>query len=132
MLGAPRVAIGLLSNFLPWRWKRFVYRNILRYAVDDSAYVGFSIILVRHLSMGGGSRIGHFNLVRGCDSLLLQASSTIGHLNVVTAVPSSRHDGAGAPMEHGILLLVHEGTDVGNRQVIESHGEGRDWLCCIR
>jgi hypothetical protein len=132
VFGAPRIIIGLLANVLPWSWKRFVYRTVLRYVIHDSAYVGFSLVPVKHLSMGANCRIGHLNVIRGCDSLILQTPSTIGHLNVITAVPSKLEYDGHRPTDHGTILLVHERASIGNFRALRSHGEGRDWLCCIR
>jgi len=72
------VIIFILPSFLAiW------FLKLLGYKVDSSCKLGFSIILVQHLSLGKGARIGHFNIIK-CDVLELGAKAYFGKFNAVT------------------------------------------------
>jgi acetyltransferase-like isoleucine patch superfamily enzyme len=59
-----------------------------------------------HLSLGEGARIGHFNVIRGCESVTIGDHGGIGTLNWITAHPQgdARHY-AGQADRHPVLKI---------------------------
>ncbi len=127
-----RVSLGVSASLLPWRYKRVVYRRALLYDIDDTAYVGFSILLSKYLSLGKHARIGHLNVISGYDSVVMQESSRVGSFNWISAASLDADEAFGACNESGRVLLVHRKAAVTDGNVIKLRGDGRDWLCCIR
>lgn len=61
--------LRVLAMVLPQRAKRVLFRRILGWTVADDAYVGLSYLGAEAVTLGPGSRIGHFNIVRNMRSL---------------------------------------------------------------
>jgi len=56
--------LRLVAIVLPQPAKRALFRHVLGWNVAADAYVGFSYIGAEAVTLGPGSRIGHFNIVR--------------------------------------------------------------------
>ncbi len=63
---------------------------MLGWDIDPSAFIGRSIILVKHVTMGPESSIGPFNVIRGLDELKLGTGATIASRNYIQAHPIAR------------------------------------------
>ena len=53
--------------------------------IDRTAYIGRSVILVRHLSMGPGASIGPLNVIRDLEELRLGEGASIATRNWIPA-----------------------------------------------
>lgn len=82
-----RAVVCVVACLLPGRMKRSLYRRLLHYEISDSARIGFSFITADHLSMSGGSSIGHFNVIRRCEAVRLDDHAAIGSLNWIGGHP---------------------------------------------
>lgn len=67
--------------FLPQPLKRALFRRVFGWTVADDAYVGLSYIDAAHVSLGPGSHIGHFNIVRDIRALQLGRRAYVKHFN---------------------------------------------------
>ena len=130
MLGFLRLAVGALCTLLPWRFKRAAYRHLLRYVIHETAYVGFSLVLTKYLTMGENARIGHFDVIRGCDSIVCEEAVRVGNLNWISASASPPDGSPG--LGEGSVLFFHQGVRTANWQLIRPDNQGRDWLWCVR
>lgn len=83
-----QTAGAVSAIFLPWPAKRFLYRRVLGYQVDQSARVGFSLILARNVTLARDSVVLHFNVIKNLESLVLEESARVGNFNWITACPS--------------------------------------------
>jgi acetyltransferase-like isoleucine patch superfamily enzyme len=72
---------------LPSRLKLHLGRWLLGWDVDPTAYIGRSVVLVRHLSMGPGSSIGPLNVIKDLEELRLAEGASIGSRNWIVGVP---------------------------------------------
>jgi acetyltransferase-like isoleucine patch superfamily enzyme len=72
---------------LPSRLKGYLGRTLLGWDVHPTAYLGRSVVLVRHLSMGPGASIGPLNVIRDLDELRLAEGASIGTRNWITGLP---------------------------------------------
>lgn len=79
---------AVLQVALPWPVKRRLGKWFLNWDVHPTARIGPSIIMVRHLSMGPGSSIGGFNIIRSFDELHLGEGASIGSRNRITGYAS--------------------------------------------
>lgn len=79
-----RKILLILSIFLPWFLKYRFLNHFMGYQISKNAYIGLSIITIRHLKMGSGSYIGHFNVIINLDNLELGPKSIIGRNNWIT------------------------------------------------
>ncbi len=84
-----RSAFLLLTMLLPWPLKRMLLCRVLGFRIEKDARIGLSWLGMRHLEMGEGSRIGHLNVFKGVDRVVLGPFSAVGRLNLFTAVPTS-------------------------------------------
>lgn len=85
-----RTLLAALAVVLPGRLRRFVHVRLLGHAIDPTAHLGHSFVDVDHLEMGARARIGHLNVVRGCERVHLADDAVIGHLNFVNAIRRER------------------------------------------
>jgi len=76
-----RLVLALVSAVLPWSLKRVVYR-LQGFEVDKTARVGVSLLLVDHLRLAPGARIGNGNLIL-VDRLALDEGAEIRQLNAI-------------------------------------------------
>jgi acetyltransferase-like isoleucine patch superfamily enzyme len=86
--------IRIISLFLPWQLKRLLLQRLLGYELHPSANIGIAWIFPRHLVMGEGSRIDHFNVAIHLDRIEMGSQSIIGRRNWITGFPTrkgSRH-----------------------------------------
>lgn len=73
--------LPLLAVVLPQRLKRALFRHVLGWNIADDAYVGLSYIGAEAVTLGPGSHIGHFNIVRNVRSLELGSRAFIKDFN---------------------------------------------------
>lgn len=71
----------LFAAVLPQSLKRALFRRVLGWNVADDAYVGCSYIGAEAVTLGPGSHIGHFNIVRNVRSLQLGRRAYIKDFN---------------------------------------------------
>lgn len=77
--------IGLaLCVFLPFKIKRFIYKNIYGYKVSTSARIGISYINVENFLISDGARIGHFNKIDNLKSVQIDENASIGSWNSIS------------------------------------------------
>lgn len=69
---------------MPWFVKYRFLNKFMGYDISKDAYIGLSIITIKHLKMGPGSYIGHFNVIINLDNLVLGSNSIIGRNNWIT------------------------------------------------
>jgi acetyltransferase-like isoleucine patch superfamily enzyme len=72
---------------LPSRLKRHLGRLIFGWEIDPTAHLGRSLVLVRHLSMGPGTRIGSFNVIKDLEELRLAEGASIVSRNWIIGIP---------------------------------------------
>jgi acetyltransferase-like isoleucine patch superfamily enzyme len=82
--------IALLMLVLPAQLRAELARRLLGWDIDPTAYIGRSVIMVKHVTMGPESVIGPFNVIRGLDELRLGKGATIGTRNWIQAHPLAR------------------------------------------
>lgn len=87
-----RTVVEVLAIALPWRLKRLLYRRVLGHEVSRTAYVGFTFLSARSVALGDGAFIGHFNIIKGSDLVVLDDHATIGNFNWISAYPSNGTD----------------------------------------
>lgn len=79
--------LAILTVFMPWKIKYFIFKKYFKYNVDKSCRIGFSFIFLDHLSMANGAVIGHLNVIKGLFLLEIGESSSIGNLNWISGFP---------------------------------------------
>lgn len=78
---------ALLLVFVPSSWRRRLGGWLLGWDVHPTAYIGRSVILVGHLSMGPHATIGHRNVIRAIDQLRLAEGASIATRNWIVGIP---------------------------------------------
>jgi acetyltransferase-like isoleucine patch superfamily enzyme len=115
-----RNLLALLAVPLPWRLKRFVYR-LLGHDLHPDARIGLSLVLVDRLEMEAGAHIDHFNLIRHCELVRLEADAVIGSFNFINGIGPDSRFLAGA--ERHPSLLLDEGAAVTFGHFIDTSDE---------
>jgi acetyltransferase-like isoleucine patch superfamily enzyme len=75
---------------LPARLRAELARKVFGWDIDPTAYIGRSVIMVGHVTMGPEASIGPFNVIRGLDELRLGRGATIGTRNWIQTHPIAR------------------------------------------
>lgn len=89
-----KLFLALIVSILPWPIKRFILVHFYKYVIHKTARIGFSLIMVKKMTLSAGARIGHFTVIKGLDEFHLGESSRLGNLNWVSGFPtntSSKH-----------------------------------------
>lgn len=81
-----RDMVAVLLAVLPWRMRRSLGRWLLGWSIAPTARIGLSVIAADKVVLGENARIGHFNVVRSIDELILDGYSLLGSLNWVGGV----------------------------------------------
>jgi acetyltransferase-like isoleucine patch superfamily enzyme len=89
----------------PSRLKRHVGRLLFGWDIDPTAYIGRSVILVRHLSMGPGSSIGPLNVIRDLEELRLGEGASIATRNWISGWPLSSDVFTHSPNRRPSLIM---------------------------
>ena len=76
-------AFAYIFAFLPMPMKRIVAKWIYKWDVHPTAYIGPSVLTVRHLSMGAGASIGGRNVITNLNELRMGDGATIGSGNMI-------------------------------------------------
>jgi acetyltransferase-like isoleucine patch superfamily enzyme len=74
---------------LPSRLKATLGRTLLGWDIHPTAYLGRSVILVDHLSMGPGSSIGPLNVIKDLEELRMAEGASIATRNWIVGIPRS-------------------------------------------
>lgn len=107
------IIVCVLSLMLPNRVKITMLRICLGYDIHPKAWIGMSLIMCNHLYLGPGAHIGHFNVVRNVNRLVLQEGAGIGQWNWISAasefIPHKSGDATGICVleEKAILTSRH-------------------------
>lgn len=89
---------------LPSRYKIPLGRRLLGWEVDDTAYIGHSLLAVNKLVMGPGASIGRMNVIN-VDELRMGEGARIGNRNHVTSFPRSSAFFQNSPNRNPSLYL---------------------------
>jgi acetyltransferase-like isoleucine patch superfamily enzyme len=123
---------------LPSGLKRHLGRRFLGWDIDPTAYIGRSVILVRHLSMGPGSSIGPLNVIRDLEELRLGEGASIATRNWITGFPLSSNLFPHSPnrdpsliMGKGAMITVAHDIDCSDRVVIGDYSGLAGFRCAV-
>lgn len=123
-----RLAVALFMIVLPSRLRAEVGRRLFGWEIDPTAYLGRSIVVVRHLSLGPGANIGHLNVIWDLDELRLGEGSSVSTRNWITGSPkTSDHIGGSADrysslvMGCGAMITMGHNIDCSDRVIIGDH-----------
>jgi acetyltransferase-like isoleucine patch superfamily enzyme len=78
---------ALLMIVVPSSLRRQIARRMLGWDIDPTAYIGRSVIIVGHLSMGPRATIGPRNVIRALDELRLAEDASIATRNWIIGIP---------------------------------------------
>jgi acetyltransferase-like isoleucine patch superfamily enzyme len=78
-----RMALAYVFAVVPMSLKRIIARHIYKWDIDPTAYIGPSVLTVRHVSMGPGASIGGRNVITNLNELRLGEGATIGSGNMI-------------------------------------------------
>jgi len=101
------ILVGICCFILPFSLLR-VLLNSLGHEVAKNAYIGFTFLNVKKIKLNEGSRVGHFNVIKKLDTLIIGENALIGNFNWISAFPS---DGKGLYIglsRKCSLILGHE------------------------
>jgi acetyltransferase-like isoleucine patch superfamily enzyme len=94
-----------LMILLPASLRRVVAVRVLGWEIDPTAYIGRSVILVDHVSMGPGATIGPRNVIRALDELRLEEGASIATRNWIVGIPRSVDLFQASPNRRPSLIL---------------------------
>jgi acetyltransferase-like isoleucine patch superfamily enzyme len=112
-----KFAIACLLLPFPWRLRRWALVRLFGYDIHPTAYVGRSLILARHVSMGEHSKIGDLNVIHHVARVSLGAHVIIGNLNWITARPVTDIDRK--DIVHRSELVLADHAAITHRHLIE-------------
>lgn len=120
---------------VPWRVRRVVLVFVLGWHISPRAYIGFSLLASRRVTLGDGARIGHFSHVRALEMLHLADDARLGSWNWIGGIPLQdathfRHQatrlprlvlGTGAAITSRHLLDCSDSIEIGAFSIIAGY-----------
>lgn len=100
-----RLAWACCMFVLPARLRHLLGRLIFGWEIHPTAYIGRSIIVVPHLTMGPGSFIGPFNVIKDIEELRLSEGASIGSRNRISGFPLNSEVFKHTPTRYPSLIL---------------------------
>jgi acetyltransferase-like isoleucine patch superfamily enzyme len=133
-----RLAWAVLMIVLPSSLKRRLANRLLGWDIHPTAYLGRSVVLVKHLSMGPGSSIGPLNVIRHLEELRLDEGASIATRNWITGYPLGTDVFAHNPDrdpslyvgKHSMITVGHD-IDCCDRVTIGEHSAIAGFRCTI-
>jgi acetyltransferase-like isoleucine patch superfamily enzyme len=117
------VPFQLLIYPLPWCLRRRLLATVYRFSLHPTAAIGFSLIRCRKLIMAEGSRIGHFNVLKGVEAVKMEEKASIGNLNWITGFPLDDKSFFGTEYSRLPTLTVERHAAITNRHFIDCTNE---------
>lgn len=125
-------AMQVIAFALPWALRRPLLNILFGFDIDRSARIGVSLVLTNRLIMAAGARIGHANLVRKLDTLVMARNSAIFSRNQITGClepgtfPEGDRDsclclGAHAAITHHHILDCADSISIGDFTVLAGY-----------
>src|SRR5450830_1174577 len=115
----PRKIILLLALLLPWPIRRLFYIYFFDYKIPRSCRVGFSYLDATEFAIGSGSKIRHFNVIRGLQILRMGEFTSIGNLNWITGLPLSNKVNFTHNTNRLPALMIGNHSSITNRHLID-------------
>jgi len=84
-----RILLSIIFILLPWSIRRRLLVLAFGFEIHPTAYIGFSLILPRFLTMSEYARIGHLVTAVHLDEIFMGASSSIDRGCWITGFPTS-------------------------------------------
>jgi acetyltransferase-like isoleucine patch superfamily enzyme len=78
-----RLALAYVFAVVPMSLKRIIARYLYGWDIDPTAYIGPSVLTVRHVSLGPGATIGGRNVITNLERLSLGEGASIGSGNMI-------------------------------------------------
>jgi acetyltransferase-like isoleucine patch superfamily enzyme len=137
-----RIVLAICMLVLPSRLKVSLGRKLLGWDVDPTAYLGRSVILVGHLSMGPGASIGPLNVIKDLEELRLAEGASIASRNWIVGIPRSSDPASDVfpkspnrrPSlvmgKYAMITVAHE-IDCSDRVEIGDHSSLAGFRCTI-
>ena len=72
-----KITVFMLIAPFPWCVRRWLLQQLFGYQIHPTAKIGFSWIFPEHLVMEAHSCIGHLNVCKGLDLVVLKQYATI-------------------------------------------------------
>ena len=108
------------STFIwPWFIRRLLLQWFYGYEIHPSAKIGLSWIRPKRLKMAPRSYIGHLNMCKGLDDLIIGEETMIGRLNWITGFPSDDSFHFSADLGRHPALIVGDHVGITNRHIID-------------
>lgn len=111
--------ISIICIFGPWKFRRFLYNNLLGYKLSKTSFIGYSIVNIDYLEMKEHSSIGNFNIIKGLDKIVLDFSAKIGNMNFISAYPSSETVFFKKSPDRSPQLILGKHTHITSRHLID-------------
>jgi acetyltransferase-like isoleucine patch superfamily enzyme len=92
---------------LPSSLRRLVAVRVFGWEIDSTAYIGRSLILADHVSMGPGATIGPRNVIRSLEELRLEEGASIATRNWIIGIPRDVDAFPHSPNRRPSLILRH-------------------------
>lgn len=94
---------------LPWALRRRLLIAIFHFDIAPTAWIGFSVVLAKHLQMGSGARIGHLTVIMRLRRVELAESARLGNLNWIGGMPdgTQRHFREEVDRFPGLIMEPH-------------------------
>lgn len=116
---ALKLLVQVCLFFVPWPLRRVLLKRLLGFQLAADSRIGFSVIGASLVCLDSKSRIGHLNVFKGLNRLVLGEAATIGRGNWISAYPLGlRRHFAHVPDRNPSLLLGPHSA-VTNRHILD-------------
>jgi acetyltransferase-like isoleucine patch superfamily enzyme len=110
--------VSALTCFLPWPLRRWLLNSLCGYSIDRRARIGMSLLGCTSVRMEAGSRVGHFNVIKGA-RLVMGEEARLGDFNWISALPLRHPRHFREEAERDPALIVERHAAVTSRHFID-------------
>lgn len=100
-----KLVLSVVCLFFPGRLRNWALKVFLNYDVHPEASVGLSLIVADRCVISEGASIGHFNVLRNLEEVVLGEAAIIGTFNWVFGAPRSISSFGGQPLRRSRLSM---------------------------
>jgi len=110
--------VSALTCFLPWPLRRWLLNSLCGYSIDRRARIGVSLLGCSSVQMEAGSRVGHFNVIKGA-RLVMGEEARLGDFNWISALPLRHPRHFREEVERDPAFIVERHAAVTSRHFVD-------------
>lgn len=113
------MVLNFFVALLPWPIKRIILKYLYKYDLGVNCYIGLSYVFPKKMCLKDGARIGHLNVIKALEEVVLGEYSIISNLNWITSHPKQDNKFFKNYPDRRAVLILGEHAAITSRHLID-------------